>query len=711
LVKWANAGRTAEIQTKALNDALARQKSLVEELSQAFASLGDSIARSVFSRPGGEVRAFRRELEEIAKKQRELRNQRAFSLDEGVLRARADVRVAENALGAATTRDAAVAAQRQLAAARARLAAEEERVRRRRPISPQQVRNDVASEFEAATRRAVDAAVRAAAFAGGDEVAARREATIRGQQLEAAVAARLQGVNDPAEQTRILRDEQQAAQRRGDDRLVAELEAIIDRIEGPVRVAADRFVVTFLEAANKAASGISIAQDRVAQAIADGIPSAIALQQVLDSLGDQINTAQQEIADAQRDFAESAQTPEDLARRDARVRAAQASVDAGNANRELANNLALELDRRRIVDPQSLFSSRLERARQNLAVARLPEGQIARELRELDARRSQVLREIDSASGDDARKAAANELEAINQQIAAVEGVTSALRSFSDALNQAEDGVNSRLQQAQQQLDNAIERDVAFSTPLSRRDVRRAEEDLERQRRSAQTAQDALQNQRARVEEALALALPRELVERQTITEELASGSLTADQQAQRRARLAEIDREIAAIAADVERQAREAVRQDILERQRPLLEAAGQQFLQSPGQRAAEQLARDFEGIRLAAARTAEETTGLIDQAAVGEARQRAFRQSAEQVAPLLVGFSDEVANALLQGPSRAALQASDASTLQGQQELNRLLRGEDPARDVNLLELQKQTRELQRLVELAEEGPQVAQ
>jgi hypothetical protein len=121
--------------------------------------------------------------------------------------------------------------------------------------------------------------------------------------------------------------------------------------------------------------------------------------------------------------------------------------------------------------------------------------------------------------------------------------------------------------------------------------------------------------------------------------------------------------------------------------------------------------LARDFEGIRLAAARTAEETTGLIDQAAVGEARQRAFRQSAEQVAPLLVGFSDEVANALLQGPSRAALQASDASTLQGQQELNRLLRGEDPARDVNLLELQKQTRELQRLVELAEEGPQVAQ
>jgi hypothetical protein len=133
--------------------------------------------------------------------------------------------------------------------------------------------------------------------------------------------------------------------------------------------------------------------------------------------------------------------------------------------------------------------------------------------------------------------------------------------------------------------------------------------------------------------------------------------------------------------------------------------------LLETPAERAGEQLARDFENIRLAAQRNAKEQGKPIDELAVAEAQQRAFRQQAEQVAPLLVGFSDEVANALLQGPSRAALQASDASTLQGQQELNRLLRGEDPARDVNLVELQKQTQALNELVQIGRAGPQVAQ
>jgi hypothetical protein len=100
-----------------------------------------------------------------------------------------------------------------------------------------------------------------------------------------------------------------------------------------------------------------------------------------------------------------------------------------------------------------------------------------------------------------------------------------------------------------------------------------------------------------------------------------------------------------------------------------------------------------------------------LVDVRARDEAINRFLGDRIRQEAPLIAGFSDEVANALLQGPSRAALQASDASTLQGQQELNRLLRGEDPARDVNLVELQKQTRELERLVQLAEQGPPVAQ
>jgi hypothetical protein len=71
----------------------------------------------------------------------------------------------------------------------------------------------------------------------------------------------------------------------------------------------------------------------------------------------------------------------------------------------------------------------------------------------------------------------------------------------------------------------------------------------------------------------------------------------------------------------------------------------------------------------------------------------QEAARNLVDQLAPALASLRDEVLNARLQGPSRAALQVSDINTAEGARELNRLMRGDDSARDVNLVELQKQT------------------
>jgi hypothetical protein len=65
---------------------------------------------------------------------------------------------------------------------------------------------------------------------------------------------------------------------------------------------------------------------------------------------------------------------------------------------------------------------------------------------------------------------------------------------------------------------------------------------------------------------------------------------------------------------------------------------------------------------------------------------------------------MADAVQNAVLQGPSRAALQASDVTTMQGASELNRLIRGDDSAKNVDTVELQKQTAELQKLVAIAQ-------
>ena len=64
-----------------------------------------------------------------------------------------------------------------------------------------------------------------------------------------------------------------------------------------------------------------------------------------------------------------------------------------------------------------------------------------------------------------------------------------------------------------------------------------------------------------------------------------------------------------------------------------------------------------------------------------------------AKEAAPLFAQLTQEVMTARLQGPSRAALNVSDINTSQGAAELNRLIRGDDAARDVNLAEMKKQS------------------
>jgi hypothetical protein len=71
----------------------------------------------------------------------------------------------------------------------------------------------------------------------------------------------------------------------------------------------------------------------------------------------------------------------------------------------------------------------------------------------------------------------------------------------------------------------------------------------------------------------------------------------------------------------------------------------------------------------------------------------QAAAKNLVDRLAPAFAALRDEVLNARLQGPSRAALQVADINTAEGARELNRLIRGDDAARDANLLELQKQT------------------
>jgi len=68
LFKWINGGVEAKDRTEALNESLARQKSLVEDLKQAFDSLGNALTRGIFDEATERAREFQRALQDIQTK-------------------------------------------------------------------------------------------------------------------------------------------------------------------------------------------------------------------------------------------------------------------------------------------------------------------------------------------------------------------------------------------------------------------------------------------------------------------------------------------------------------------------------------------------------------------------------------------------------------------------------------------------------------------
>jgi hypothetical protein len=173
------------------------------------------------------------------------------------------------------------------------------------------------------------------------------------------------------------------------------------------------------------------------------------------------------------------------------------------------------------------------------------------------------------------------------------------------------------------------------------------------------------------------------------------------------RAERAQLQREIeSSIESDPEVQ-RLRDRRDSITRDIESASAAerGRELRSTPAERAARELASGFNDIIQAAGEDAADTTGLLDRERLAADLSRFANEQARGSAPAIFALADSVANAVLQGPSRAALQATDVSTVDGQRELNRLLRGDDSARDVNIVELEKQNQSLSKLVSLAED------
>lgn len=250
------------------------------------------------------------------------------------------------------------------------------------------------------------------------------------------------------------------------------------------------------------------------------------------------------------------------------------------------------------------------------------------------------------------------------------------------------------------------QRAAQFERDAAEREARRAEQ--QRQEVERQNLQAVQQfNERAMAGE-YGADIQALVQEREQLQRDIESGRLSAEKEQQARQRRAEIDSQLNRRFEDTpegraaRQRADEADTAAARARQQAESRARGRDLLEDPAAKAARGVVQSLADIDAAFQAQKENQAGLVtprQQQQFDEARARVLDDARRQAAPALFALQDAVANAVLQGPSRQALNAADITTQQGTAELNRLLRGDDSARDQNLLELQKQTAELEKL------------
>ena len=654
LTKWANGGKTSEDRTKSLNDALARQKGLVEELAQAFRTLGDSLTRDAFSPAAREANEFRKELNEIIKKQKELREARVADADPTVQLERANQNAINRRLESEENPGRRVALQRQLEesrvrereAARAANAGNATRDDVRRSLERAQANVGVAqlpaaSDAGSAARREIEAArIRRQAAADAERAAAGTEA-----QQRAAIEAEIRRLTPIAANGDAVGFGSSAAA----SNAIAELNQVLAKLDANgIARANNALVVSILEGAKNVSDALAQAQRSIANA--DFGPSRIATQadavaRQLQSLAEQLETATDEKA-----------------------------IQALKAQQEALLKVSLTL--RSAASSVEQFAATIDRIAGQLSDTVLQEA---------EGRANQARREVNAARG--AVDAGVENVPEFNRPRAAADQRGRLDEAKADR-RRAEADVQ-RAREGQQELERRRRTAVRqFEVRAEAGLLGQEAEGLVGQRNQAQAVLD---NEKATV------------AEQQQATETLASASARLDQLFQESA----LGTALAEFADGLDAAAQAAGEFDRQMRDRRASADRGRALTLTPGERAAEELNQQIADIREYADREVKRL-GILRGGAVQEVRDRrdeaiarAEQDMMRQVAPTIAGMADSVRNAVLTGPSRAALNASDVTTTQGQQELNRLLRGDDPARDADMVTLQRETNELLRLIE----------
>ena len=352
----------------------------------------------------------------------------------------------------------------------------------------------------------------------------------------------------------------------------------------------------------------------------------------------------------------------------------------------------------------------LDAARKNLSgvgisnlEGKMTEVEVRR--RDLESRRDEALRER-TPEGDERAQAIQRDIDAQNQVAAEILATSVALGGFQEALNKAAMTLqNTLVGEATGRAGDARRRENEATAVFGAGspEARRARGQRERAEQAMQDAEDeklraekAINEERVRFEEEIDLGQnPAAKARADKIAELEKFAADESNTSAKREAAAAEARR----LKTEQQREfeSRPGVQRERENADKADREMQRRQSVERGLEMGRTEDARRKEEIRSQAADLGNAARFLRAEGRGQEIRplaRNAAMEMAKNAAPLYAQLGEEIMTARLQGPSRAALNVSDISTAQGASELNRLIRGDDAARNnVNLMELKKQS------------------
>jgi archaellum component FlaC len=259
-MKFAEGGKTAEDKSKALNDALDKQKDGVGKLSAAYADLAKEMSKSENASKGIARADMIGKIDDL---RRSNSNRRSGDLAEGVLSESALQASLERKLKNATTAGQAVSIQMALESSRGR---------------ERSARNAASSSVPLVDESKIDA-LRAFRAQRTNELTNSFQASFRDATgFDFGNKARLQRIQGEKD--------------------VAAVDAIIKKFEDSVSAASDKLAENIVTASLSASDKIDAAQSDVADAIGRGVKGAAAFQVELDAAGRALSNAMMAMHDA-----------------------------------------------------------------------------------------------------------------------------------------------------------------------------------------------------------------------------------------------------------------------------------------------------------------------------------------------------------------------------------------------------------------------------